>query len=96
MVAPESDVERFNREKIEHEDGATITYNDVYAAYCQWCEEKGKEPLAQPTFGREFGELKGIRKEKIAGRVRYIGIAVQGAAETTEDKNPPVPVIRAA
>jgi len=96
MVAPESDVERFNREKIEHEEGATITYNDVYAAYCQWCEEKGKEPLAQPTFGREFGELKGIRKEKIAGRVRYIGIAVQGATETTEDKNPTVPIVRAA
>jgi hypothetical protein len=96
MIAPESDVERFNREKIEHEDGSTITYNDVYAAYCQWCEEKGKEPLAQPTFGREFGELKGIRKEKIAGRVRYIGIAVQGSMETTEDKNPTVPVVRAA
>lgn len=96
MVAPESDVERFHREKIEHEDGATITYNDVYAAYCLWCEEKGKEPLAQPTFGREFGELKGIRKEKIAGRVRYIGIAVQGATEITEDKKPPVPLTRAA
>ncbi|ODT18792.1 MAG: hypothetical protein ABS54_15940 [Hyphomicrobium sp. SCN 65-11] len=96
MVAPESDVERFNREKIEAEEGSTITYNDLYEAYCTWCEEKGKEPLAQPTFGKEFGELKGMRKEKIAGRVRFIGIALQGATGTAEDKKPQVPITRAA
>ncbi len=96
MVAPESDVERFQKEKIENEDGATITATELYDSYCQWCEEQDKEPLALPTFSREFGELKGIKKAKIAGRVRYLGIAVNGTAETTEDKKSAVPVVRAA
>ncbi len=95
-VAPESDVERFHKEKIENEEGATITATELYDNYCEWCEEQDKEPLALPTFSREFGELKGIKKAKIAGRVRYIGIAVQGAGETTEDTKPPVPITRAA
>ncbi len=96
MVAPESDVERFHKEKVETEDGATITAVDLYDNYCQWCEEKDKEPLALPTFSRDFGELKGIKKAKIAGRVRYIGIAVRDATSLPEDKNPTVPVVRAA
>lgn len=96
MVAPESDVERFQKEKIETEDGATITATELYDNYCQWCDEQDKEPLALPTFSREFGELKGIKKAKIAGRVRYLGIAVHGASETAEDKKSPVPITRAA
>lgn len=95
MVAPESDVERFQKEKIETADGATITATELYENYCQWCDEQDKEPLALPTFSREFGELKGIKKAKIAGRVRYLGIAVHGPIET-EDKKSPVPIVRAA
>jgi hypothetical protein len=96
MVAPESDVERFHKEKVDTEEGATITAVDLYDSYCQWCEEQDKEPLALPTFSRDFGELKGIKKAKIAGRVRYIGIAVRGATDLAEDKKPPVPITRAA
>ena len=96
LVAPESDVERFHKEKVEAEEGATITATELYDNYCSWCEEQDKEPLALPTFSREFGELKGIKKAKIAGRVRYIGIAVPGATETAEDTKPPVPITRAA
>jgi hypothetical protein len=96
LVAPESDVERFHKEKVEAEEGATITATELYDNYCSWCEEQDKEPLALPTFSREFGELKGIKKAKIAGRVRYIGIAVPGATETAEDTKPQVPITRAA
>ena len=95
MVVPESDVERFQKEKIENAEGATITATELYENYCQWCDEQDKEPLALPTFSREFGELKGIKKAKIAGRVRYLGIAVHGPIET-EDKKSPVPIVRAA
>ena len=56
--------------------------------YCAWCEEQEKEPLALPTFGREFGEL-GVQKAKIAGRVRYIGIALRSGLEIEEDKKLP-------
>jgi hypothetical protein len=60
----------------------------LYEDYCAWCEEQQKEPLALPTFGREFGEL-GVQKARIAGRVRYIGIALKSAVGLEEDKKLP-------
>ena len=77
-VAPETDVERFYKERIETQDGSSLTATSLYEDYCAWCEEQQKEPLALPTFGREFGEL-GVQKARIAGRVRYIGIALKSA-----------------
>jgi hypothetical protein len=89
LVAPETDVERFYKERIEAQDGASLTATALYEDYCAWCEDQEKEPLALPTFGREFGEL-GVQKAKIAGRVRYIGIALKSGLELEEDKKPPI------
>ncbi len=86
MVAPENDVERFYKEMIDTQDGSSLTATALYEEYCSWCEEREKEPLALPTFGRDFGEL-GVQKAKIAGRVRYIGIALKSDADQTEDRN---------
>ena len=88
LVAPETDVERFYKERIDTQDGSSLTATELYEDYCAWCDEQAKEPLALPTFGREFGEL-GVQKAKIAGRVRYIGIALRSEADQTEDKNAP-------
>lgn len=88
LVAPETDVERFYKERIDTQDGSSLTATELYEDYCAWCDEQNKEPLALPTFGREFGEL-GVQKAKIAGRVRYIGIALRSEADQTEDKNSP-------
>ncbi len=88
LVAPETDVERFYKEKIDTQDDSSLTATELYEDYCEWCDEQNKEPLALPTFGREFGEL-GVQKAKIAGRVRYIGIALRSHADQTEDKNSP-------
>jgi hypothetical protein len=88
LIAPENDVERFYKERIETQDGSSLTATALYEDYCAWCEEQHKEPLALPTFGRDFGEL-GIQKAKIAGRVRYIGIALRPGAVLEEDKNTP-------
>jgi len=85
LIAPENDVERFYKERIETQDGSSLTATSLYEDYCAWCEEQQKEPLALPTFGREFGEL-GVQKARIAGRVRYIGIALKSAGELEEDK----------
>ena len=60
----------------------------MYEDYCGWCDEQHKEPLALPTFGREFGEL-GVQKARISGRVRYIGIELKSASELGEDKKLP-------
>lgn len=89
QLAPENDVERFYKEKIEIQDGSSLTATSLYEDYCAWCEAKNKEPLALPTFGREFGEL-GVKKERIAGRVRYIGIALRSGGDIEEVKKPPV------
>jgi len=94
-VAPETDVERFYKESIEVTDGSSLTATELYEDYCSWCEAKSKEPLALPTFGRAFGEL-GVKKEKIAGRIRYIGIALKSGQELSEDKKTPVIVSVAA
>ncbi|MBX9925802.1 MAG: hypothetical protein K2Y05_05545, partial [Hyphomicrobiaceae bacterium] len=95
MVAPETDVERFYKENIDVTDGSSLTATELYEDYCDWCEAKYKEPLALPTFGRAFGEL-GVKKEKIAGRIRYIGIALKSEQERREDKKPPVFDVKAA
>jgi hypothetical protein len=88
LIAPETDVERFYKERIETQDGSSLTATSLYEDYCEWCEEQQKEPLALPTFGREFGEL-GVQKAKVAGRVRYIGIALKSARGLEEDKKLP-------
>ncbi len=88
LMAPETDVERYYKEKVETQDGSSLTATTLYEDYCAWCEEQQKEPLALPTFGREFGEL-GVQKAKVAGRVRYIGIALKSDRELEEDKNLP-------
>ncbi len=85
LMAPETDVERFYKESVETQDGSSLTATALYEEYCAWCEDQEKEPLALPTFGREFGEL-GVQKAKVAGRVRYIGIALRSGRELEEDK----------
>ena len=95
LLAPETDVERFYKERIETQDGSSLTATALYEDYCAWCEDQQKEPLALPTFGREFGEL-GVQKAKIAGRVRYIGIALKSGLELEEDKKLPALASQAA
>src|SRR5262249_207810 len=95
LVAPENDVEPFYKQKIEIQDGSSVTATQLYEDYCAWCEAKNKEPLALPTFGREFGEL-GVKKERIAGRVRYIGIALKSGMDLEEDKKLPALSTQAA
>jgi hypothetical protein len=75
-LAPENNTERFYKENIEVRDGSSVTATELYEDYCSWCDSKNKEPSALPSFAREFAEL-GVKKEKVAGRVRYIGIALK-------------------
>jgi hypothetical protein len=95
LLPPEDDVQRFYKERIETQDGSSLTATSLYEDYCEWCEDNKKEPLALPTFGRDFGEL-GVHKAKIAGRVRYIGIALKSGQGAEEDKKLTVPQVEAA
>ena len=95
LVAPENDVERFYKERIETAEGSSLTATALYEDYCEWCEHQEKEPLALPTFGRTFGDLN-VTKAKIAGRIRYIGIALKSGQHTEDDRGLPSPASRAA
>ncbi len=75
-LVPENNTERFYKENVEVRDGSSVTATELYEDYCSWCESKNKEPAALPSFAREFAEL-GVKKERVAGRVRSIGIALK-------------------
>lgn len=88
LLVPETDVQRFYKESVESQDGHTVSATALYEAYCVWCEERTKEPLALPTFGREIAEF-GIQKVKKKDGVRYVGIALKSDLELEEDKKLP-------
>ena len=88
-LAPETNTERFYKENIEVRDGSSVTATELYEDYCSWCESKNKEPAALPSFAREFADL-GVKKEKVAGRVRYIGIALKSDMVLEEAMKPPL------
>ena len=46
----------------------------LYEGYAAWAEDKQQEPLSLPTFARELDKL-GINKQRVAGRMRYLGVA---------------------
>jgi hypothetical protein len=88
-LAPETNTERFYKENVEVRDGSSVTATELYEDYCSWCESKNKEPAALPSFAREFAEL-GVKKEKVAGRVRYIGIALKSDMALEEATKSPL------
>jgi hypothetical protein len=92
LLVPETDVQRFYKESVDSQDGHTVSATSLYEAYCLWCEERQKEPLALPTFGREIAEF-GIQKVKKKDGVRYVGIALKSDLELEEDKK--LPAMRA-
>ncbi|MEQ1718792.1 MAG: hypothetical protein ABL907_22865 [Hyphomicrobium sp.] len=84
LTAPENDVERFHKERVVATEGSSVTATTLYEDYCGWCEERDKEPMAFPTFGRQFGEL-GVQKAKLGGRIRYIGIKLKTASTDADE-----------
>lgn len=88
-LAPETNTERFYKENVEVQDGSSVTATQLYEDYCSWCEAKSKEPSALPSFAREFADL-GVKKEKVAGRVRYIGIALKSDLALEEATKSPL------
>jgi hypothetical protein len=94
-AVPDSTVQRYYRRKVVSAAGSSVTAQDLYNDYCNWCEDVGKEACAMPTFCREFKTL-GVRKEKIAGRIRYFDIALRPEREREEESKVPVRIPRAA
>lgn len=67
----------FIAEALEACGVSSMTATALYEDYCRWCEATDIEPLSLSYFGRMFGQSTSIAKRKIAGRVRYIGVALR-------------------
>ncbi len=68
-------VTHFMNDRVKKKEGGTVTAQDLYHEFCNHCEKHGRDPMALPTFGREFGKS-GVKKAKVSGRVRHIGISL--------------------
>jgi putative DNA primase/helicase len=69
----------FVEDRCEVDDCYTITVQDLYLGWCEWCKEVGREPTTTQTFGRDLSALLPrlrLRQTRIgAHRVRtYDGI----------------------
>jgi hypothetical protein len=84
LVVPETDVERYYKDRIEAQEGSSVIATVLYENYRLWCEEQEKEPLAQQAFGSDFRKL-GVQKAKRGQYYHYIGIALKSATELGEE-----------
>jgi len=90
LVPPDSDVERFKKERLEpHPQNRkkNIAANDVYKEYERWCEELGKDNLAKRLFLQELDEL-GLETHYVKGEKWYFRVALRSVSE--DEKRPTV------
>ncbi len=92
---PDSDIQRHYRQRVVSAPGSSVTAQDLYDDYCDWCEEEGKEALPMPTYSREFKTL-GVRKDKLGGRIRYFDVELKTVLERAARKALPPPNAQAA
>ena len=95
LMPPESDVQRFFKERIVRKANSSVTPPELYEDYLDWCEQLGKEPLAQAIFYRDCLEM-GIERQKTGNKTRYMGIALRTIPESWEDKKLPALAPQAA
>ena len=81
-----NEIKDYYGDRIEMQDGTSITASALYEDYCSWAESRKKEPMTLPAFGRQFGEI-GIQKAKIAGRIRYINVKLKSNDVSLEVNN---------
>ncbi len=80
LALPKSDIEIYFEDRIRQDDGASVTALALYDNYCEWCETTARQPVGLPIFSRQLTDL-GVQKAKIAGKIRYIGVRMAGAAQ---------------
>ena len=84
-IVPETDVERFYKEKIESQDDSSVTATQLYEDYCTWCEDEAEgASLRSPRSGVSSVSL-GSRRNASQDAARYIGIALKTDGEYEED-----------
>lgn len=66
---------KFVKDNVKRHDDHSVTATDAYESYCGHAEKHNHQPMDLPSFSKKMSEH-GIYKQKIAGRVRHIGIKV--------------------
>lgn len=80
---PTGDVGDWYTSQTYESEGESVTADNFYRAYQEWCSRGGFAPLPEDEFHREVrlycltGGGDNIRRERIAGAVRYIGVALK-------------------
>lgn len=67
-------VQTFCNEHLCLDPQASLISKMLYAEYVAWAEQKCQAAFSLPTLVQELEKL-GIRKKRVAGRVRFLGIA---------------------
>lgn len=76
VEGPADAIERFVLERLRPVHGARVAASDLFAAYEQWCDDQGLEPVSATVFGRVVP----WRKSRNGGRVWYVDCALPGSA----------------
>jgi hypothetical protein len=67
-------VERFRSQRVRPVPGGRVAVADMHSAYLQVCQARGIEPLSLVRFGKLGASI--WRREKIAGKVWYMDVAL--------------------
>ena len=60
---------------FHHNDGASVTAIEAYEHHCEWAEKHGYQPHKWQEFSHHLAQS-GLVRQKIAGRMRYIGVGL--------------------
>jgi putative DNA primase/helicase len=86
-----SPVGAFVRERLKFGTGCQCTIEDLFAAWCAWCEPKKREPGDETTFGRNLRtvipalETKTRRGDKTRGEKAYVRYYEGIGIKTSDD-----------
>lgn len=84
----------FLKERCSVESGAVTTRPELYAAYCEYCVERGEVPISKFVFGRVViqlvPELFGVLPGTGRGTAHWFGLALKTEGAKTQAKGGPV------
>lgn len=71
-----SSVARWHDRHVSYEDGSSVTTTHAYESYVNHCVKTDTEPLTLPSFHQQWADYSGHTRQRIAGRMRHIGVSL--------------------
>jgi putative DNA primase/helicase len=66
-------IQQFLDDRIDAEEGSSITKSEMYCIYKSWCENSGIKPLTKPSLGSELIK-KGLQEKRTSGDRFWNGV----------------------